>query len=431
MPAGGCDSVMRCEIIAVGTELTRGATVNTNAAELSVRLAALGLETVCHTAVPDDPAALGRAVEAAGSRAELLITTGGLGPTYDDLTKSVLAGCFGRKLVFHEEEAAFLRRHYEASGHRLTDNVLQQAWLPEGCEVFHNEWGTAPGCAFTADGLTVIMLPGPPYECLPMFDHCAAPWLASRAEQTVVSHSVHIFGLGESELEARYRPVLEKSENPVIATYAKRGEVQVQVTARARTRPEAEALCFPFIEKITADLGPLVYGVDAGSLEALVLALLRDRALSFASAESLTGGLIGARMTALPGASEVFRGGAVTYCDEMKAALLGVDETLLREKGAVSREVAAAMARGARERTGADFGVSATGLAGPDGDGRNPVGTVFIGLAAPDGVWVRHLRLGARRGRTAVRFLSASHAFDLLRRYLTGLALGENTTPAV
>ena len=415
---------MNCEILAVGTELLLGNTVNTNAAELSERLAALGLNVFWHTVVGDNPARLKDAAALAKSRADIVITTGGLGPTYDDLTKNVLADCFGKKLVFHEEEAEFLRRFYERRGHPMTENVLQQAWLPEGCAVFHNEWGTAPGCAFEAEGVTVVMLPGPPYECLPMFDACAAPYLAALSGETLVSRQIHVFGLGESEIEARFRAEMERMANPSLATYAKEGEVMLRVTAKDPTEAEAAALCEPVVEKVKSALGPYVYSVDVDSLEALVLSLLREKQLTFASAESLTGGLIGARFAALPGASEVFRGGAITYCNEVKAAMLGVDEALLAEKGAVSPEVAAAMAQGARRAAGADLAVSATGLAGPDGDGTNPVGTVFVGLASADGVWVRHLRLGAR-GRSRVRTMAASHAFDMLRRYLTGLPVAD------
>ena len=413
---------MNCEILAVGTELLLGNTVNTNAAELSDRLAALGLNVFWHTVVGDNPARLAAAADIAKGRADIIITTGGLGPTYDDLTKNVLAECFGKRLVFHEEEAAFLRKFYERRGRPMTENVLQQAWLPEGCAVFHNEWGTAPGCAFEADGVRVVMLPGPPYECLPMFDACAAAYLAALSGETLVSRQIHVFGLGESDIEARFRAEMEHMANPSLATYAKEGEVMLRVTAKASTDAEAAALCEPVVEKVKRELGHYVYSVDIDSLEALVLQLLKEKHLTFATAESLTGGLIGARFAALPGASEVFRGGAITYCNEVKAAMLGVDEGLLAEKGAVSREVAAAMAQGARRAAGADLAVSATGLAGPDGDGVNPVGTVFVGLASAEGVWVRHLRLGSR-GRNRIRTMAASNAFDMLRRWLTGLPI--------
>ena len=414
---------MTCEILAVGTELLLGHTVNTNASELGLRLAALGVDVLWHSVVGDNPGRLREAAIRAKTRADLVLCTGGLGPTYDDLTKNVLAECFGKRLVFCEEEAAFLRSFYEKRNRSMTPNVMQQAWLPEGSVIFHNDWGTAPGCAFEADGTRAILLPGPPYECLPMFDACAAPYLRALTGETLVSRQIKVFGLGESAVEQIFRAEMETMKNPSLATYAKEGEVMLRVTAKAKTEAEAAALCEPVVRRVTDALGAHVYGVDVDSLEALVLALLKERGLTFATAESLTGGLIGARFTALSGASAVFRGGALTYCDEVKAAMLGVPAELLAEKGAVSREVAAAMAEGARQAAGADLAVSATGLAGPDGDGVNPVGTVFVGLAGPDGTWVRHLTLGAGRGRNLVRALSASHAFDMLRRYLTGLPI--------
>ena len=412
---------MNCEILAVGTELLLGNTVNTDAADLSDRLASLGINVFWHTVVGDNPGRLAEAVAIAKGRADLIVTTGGLGPTYDDLTKNVLAESFGKALVLHPEEEAFLRDFYARRGHPFTDNVLQQAYLPEGCAVFHNHWGTAPGCAFEAAGVHVIMLPGPPHECLPMFRHWAEPYLRALSGDTLVSHQLHVFGMGESAVEALFRAEMERMTNPTLATYAKEGEVMLRVTAKAPTPAEAEALCAPVVDKVRAALGDIVYSVDIDSLEALCLSLLTARGKTLAAAESLTGGLISARFTALPGASAVFKGGAVTYCDEVKAGLLGVDPALLAHKGAVSEEVAAAMARGVRTAVGADFGLSATGLAGPDGDDRgHPVGTVFIGLAAEDGGWVRKLALGDR-GRNRVRTMSVNHAFDMLRRYLTGL----------
>ena len=415
---------MNCEILAVGTELLLGNTVNTNATSLSELLAELGVNVFWHTVVGDNPARLLDAVTVAKSRADLIVATGGLGPTYDDLTKNVFAEAFGKKLVYHEEEAEFLRRFYASRGRKLTDNVLQQAWLPEGSRVFHNEWGTAPGCAFEAEGVRVILLPGPPYECLPMFRACAAPYLAAMSGQTLVSRQIRVFGMGESAVEALFRDRMEHMANPSLATYAKEGEVMLRVTARAPSEAEAAALCEPVAAEVLKVLGDVVYGVDVDSLEAAVLPLLKEKGVTFAAAESLTGGLIGARFTALSGASAVFRGGAVTYCDEVKAGMLGIDADMIAEKHAVSEEVAAAMAQGVRRAAGADLGVSATGIAGPDTDeSGQPVGTVFVGLADAENVWVRHLKLGPNQGRNRVRTITANHAFDMLRRYLTGLPI--------
>ena len=413
---------MNCEILCVGTELLLGNTVNTNAAELSDLLAGLGVNVFWHTVVGDNPGRLAEAVAIARKRANLIITTGGLGPTYDDLTKNVLAQAFGREMEYHPEEADFLKRWFaKNTAVPFTENNLQQAYLPERCTVFHNDWGTAPGCAFEQDGVRVIMLPGPPNECIPMFRHCAVPYIKSLSGDVILSHQIRVFGKGESAVEDQLRARMEHMENPSLATYAKVGEMLLRVTAKAHTEAEAEKMCAPVVEMVQRELGSAVYGVDVDSLEALCLTLLKEKGLTFATAESLTGGLIGERFTALPGASAVYRGGAVTYCNDVKAAMLGVEPAILEEKGAVSYETAAAMARGARQAAGADLALSATGLAGPDGDGVHPVGTVFVGLADAERVWVRQLKLGTRRAR--VRQLAANHAFDMLRRYLQGLPI--------
>ena len=413
---------MNCEILCVGTELLLGNTVNTNAAELSDLLAGLGVNVFWHTVVGDNPGRLAEAVAIARKRANLIITTGGLGPTYDDLTKNVLAQAFGREMEYHPEEADFLKRWFaKNTAVPFTENNLQQAYLPERCTVFHNDWGTAPGCTFEQDGVRVIMLPGPPNECIPMFRHCAVPYIKSLSGDVILSHQIRVFGKGESAVEDQLRARMEHMENPSLATYAKVGEMLLRVTAKAHTEAEAEKMCAPVVEMVQRELGSAVYGVDVDSLEALCLTLLKEKGLTFATAESLTGGLIGERFTALPGASAVYRGGAVTYCNDVKAAMLGVEPAILEEKGAVSYETAAAMARGARLAAGADLALSATGLAGPDGDGVHPVGTVFVGLADAERVWVRQLKLGTRRAR--VRQLAANHAFDMLRRYLQGLPI--------
>ena len=414
--------IMNCEILCVGTELLLGNTVNTDAAELSGLLAELGVNVFWHTVVGDNPGRLAEAVDIAKKRADLIVTTGGLGPTYDDLTKNVLAERFGRKLEFHPEQAEALRAWFaKNTSVKYTDNNLQQAYLPERCTVFHNDWGTAPGCAFAEGGVHVIMLPGPPNECIPMFRFRAVPYLKSLGSDVILSHQIRVFGIGESAVEALLRSRMEQMRNPTLATYAKFGEVMLRATAKAPTEAQAEALCAPVVEMVKAELGDKVYGVDVDSLEALCLALLKEKGLTFATAESLTGGLIGQRFTALPGASAVYPGGAVTYCNAVKAGLLGIDRDSIEANGAVSYETAAAMARGARRAVGADLAVSATGLAGPDGDGVHPVGTVFVGLADRDNVWVRSLMLGTRRDR--VRQLAANHAFDMLRRYLQGLPI--------
>lgn len=414
------------ELIAVGTELLLGNIANTDAQTLSRELSALGINVYYHTVVGDNPERLNRAVEIARTRADLIITTGGLGPTCDDLTKTVLARAFGKRLVYNPEAAqrmeSYFQKLHPESGKTMTENNYQQAYLPEGCTPFQNDWGTAPGCGFEADGIRVVMLPGPPSECGPMFRTRAVPYLADLADGAIVNRSLRIFGMGESAVEFRLRDRMNAMRNPTLAPYAKEGEVELRITAKASDLAAAGALITPVEEELRRQFGPLVYGADVSSLEEVCLALLKEQGRSLACAESCTGGLIAKRITDLPGASAVFRGGVVSYTGEAKHGVLGVPRDLLDLHGAVSEPVAAAMAQGARRVLGADFALSTTGVAGPDPDDRgNPVGLVYAALAWDGGVHVRTIHAAGPRER--VRTVSASHAFDLLRRRLTGLEL--------
>ena len=410
------------ELIAVGTELLLGNIANTDAQMLSQGLSELGINVYYHTVVGDNPARLRSAVELARTRADIIITTGGLGPTCDDLTKNVLAECFGRPLVYDEESA----RRIEAYFHQLhtsrpmTQNNYQQAMLPQGCTILSNDWGTAPGCAFENDGVHVIMLPGPPRECAAMFRYRAVPYLKQFSDGEILSRTLRVFGLGESYVEDKLRDRMNALTNPTLAPYAKEGEVELRITAKAPTEEAARALIAPVEEEVRALLGNHVYGADVSSLEEVVLGLLREQQLTLGCAESCTGGLIAKRFTDLPGASAVFRGGVVSYVNDIKQGVLGVPQALLEEYGAVSEPVARAMAEGARTLLGCDLAVSATGVAGPDPDDRgNPVGLVYLALATPTGTFVKKLESNAG-GRPRIRNTSASHAFNLVRRYLQG-----------
>ena len=406
------------ELIAVGTEILLGSIANTDAQMLSEELAALGVNVLYHTVVGDNPARLADVLRLARSRADIVITTGGLGPTYDDLTKQTICEVFGRKNVFHSEIADGLRAHFASIGRELTENNLQQAYLPENCTIFPNHNGTAPGCGFCEGGVHMLMLPGPPSECRKMFQTGALPYLRALSDEVIVSHSLRIYGQGESQIEAMLHDQIVSMVNPSVAPYAKPDECMLRVTAKAKSEAEAEAMLQKAIGRLMPVVGEWVYGIDAGSLEEVVSALLRKKGLTLAAAESCTGGLIAKRMTDLPGASQVFLGGVVSYTNFVKATVLGVPQALLDEYGAVSEPVARAMAEGVRRITGADYGVSVTGVAGPDSDERgNAVGTVYVGLAGPDGMSCRLCRFG-KRSRGHIRGQSANTAFDLLRREL-------------
>lgn len=410
------------EIIAVGTELLLGNIANTNAQTLSQNLSTLGVNVFWHTVVGDNPERLAQAVETARRRADILITTGGLGPTYDDLTKQTVCAAFGKKLVFHPDILEDIRDFYTKNLHApMPENNRQQAELPEGCTIFDNPVGTAPGCAFEAGGVHVLMLPGPPHEMETMLRRWVEPYLRDLSGEVIVSHDIMTFGLGESYVDQLLHEQMARMENPSLATYAKPCEVRLRATAKAGSAQAAEALLAPVVEQVREVLGEYVYGVDVADLAQVCMEELLKRRLTLATAESCTGGLVARRLTALPGASRVYRGGVVSYWTEVKAAVLGVPQEILDTYGAVSEPTARAMAEGARLLTGAELAVSVTGVAGPDPDERNnPVGLVFIGLSTPDGTFCRRTESGRRR-RDRIQDLAANHALDMVRRYLTGL----------
>ena len=411
------------EIIAVGTELLLGNVANTDAQFLSEQLASVGVNVLYHTSVGDNPERLAEVIAIARRRADLLIFTGGLGPTYDDLTKETVCRSFGVDLVFHPEIVEEIRHYFDTVFRReMPECNLQQAQLPRGCTVFHNPVGTAPGCLFEKDGVTAVMLPGVPRECRYLTEHALIPWLREKHEGVILSHDLRVFGLTEPQVQERLSDIMDAAVNPSLAPYAKTGEVMLRLTAKAETPEKCEELMAPLLWDVRSRLGDCLYGVDVDSLEHRVLQLLQSRGLTLSAAESCTGGLIAKRITDLPGASSVFLGGIVSYTNGVKARVLDVPEDLLSTYGAVSAPVALAMAEGVRRLTGSDLAVSVTGVAGPDRDDRgNEVGTVFVALAAPDDTAVCHLDLGT--GRDRVRTAAAHHAFDMIRRYLTDLPI--------
>ena len=408
------------EIISVGTELLLGHVTNTDARDISELLSKIGINVLYHTVVGDNPQRLRQCVETAKERADIIITTGGLGPTCDDLTKQILAEAFGLELVADKAEMEGLY-DYINRGRILTENNYSQGMLPQGCTVFHNLWGTAPGCAFEAEGKTVIMMPGPPNECVPMFKAYGLPYLQKLSGEHIVSHTVDIFGMGESTVDSIFAEEMNAMINPSMAPYAKECDCLLKITAKAESMEAAEAMIAPVLKEVREKLGDAVYGMDVESMEEALIKLMEEKPMSFAAAESCTGGYIAKRFTDLPGASRFFKGGMVTYTNEAKAALLGIDPALIEEKGAVSHEVARAMAENCRRILKSDAGIGVTGLAGPDGDGVNEVGTVFVAMAVEGCTYVKELHMGDYHTRSYIRRMAGNHAFDMLRRYLSGL----------
>lgn len=419
------------EIISIGTELLLGQITNTDARDIAQRLARIGINVLYTTEVGDNPERLARCIEIAKERVDIIITTAGLGPTVDDLTKVLLARSFGLELVMDEKEKQGLYDYITNEGYseEMSRNNLQQAMLPEGCTVFHNYWGTAPGCAFQKDGKVVLMFPGPPKECIPMFDRYGIPYLKQFSDEEIFSHEIRVFGTSESAMDFMLRDLMKDLTNPSMAPYAKEADCFLRVTAKARSEEEAEVMMKPVIEKAVEILGDNVYGFDISCVEERVFQLMSQQKKTFATAESCTGGDIARRFTDMSGASEFYVGGAVTYTDDVKARVLGIDPELIREHTAVSEPVARAMAENIRRITGADYAVSTTGLAGPDGDGIHEVGTVFCGLAMEGKTEVIELHLGANRTRDYIRRCAGNFCFDMLRRAMTGLPMMNITEP--
>ncbi|MCI8910578.1 MAG: competence/damage-inducible protein A [Oscillibacter sp.] len=412
------------ELIAVGTELLLGNIANTNAQEISEALSTLGINVFWHTTVGDNPQRLEEVLATARRRADILITTGGLGPTYDDLTKQTVCAAFGRALVPHPEILEDIRTFYETAIHMpMPPNNAQQAELPEDCVVFDNPVGTAPGCAFEAEGVHVLMLPGPPHEMRTMLRRCAVPYLRGLSSEVIVSRDIMTFGMGESAVDQLLHERMARMTNPTLATYAKPFEVRLRATAKAESEEAAQAMLNPVWEMVCETLGDVVYGVDVADLAECCQGLLLQRGMTLATAESCTGGLVSEKITALPGASLVYRGGVVSYWTAVKGSVLEVPQEILDSYGPVSEECARAMAEGVQRITGADLGVSVTGVAGPDPDERGvPVGIVYIGLSTPEGTFCRRTDSGPTR-RDRIRGIAANHAFDVVRRYLMGLPI--------
>lgn len=407
------------EILCVGTELLMGNVVNTNATAIARGLAELGLNLYHQSVVGDNPGRLQEAVELALSRSDIVITTGGLGPTYDDLTKETIAGCLGRRLLPHEESHQAVLEYFRRMGRTPCANNLKQTMMPEGAEVFPNRNGTAPGCAIFGtgkwEGKTAILLPGPPRECEPMFRDQVMPFLRRESDTRLVSRCLYFFGIGESALAQKLDRLMRESENPTVAPYCKTGEVMLRVTARVKDGEDPEPVLAPALEEIRREAGEFLYGVDVGDLQTALVRALLEKGLHVATAESCTGGLVAERITRVPGASGAFEWGAVTYSCAAKARVLGVKEETLEKFGAVSPQTAAEMAAGARRASGADIALAVTGNAGPEPSEGKEVGLVYVAVDSPALSTVRELHLPARGSdsRAFIRELASSHALRL------------------
>jgi nicotinamide-nucleotide amidase len=413
---------MRCEIISVGTELLLGQIVNTNAAWIGQRLADVGWDCLRHTAVGDNQGRIADTIREALARADAVIVTGGLGPTQDDVTREAVAAVAGARLIRDPEIERWLKERFARFGvRRMATMNLRQADVPEGARTIDNPRGTAPGLIVEVGGKPVYAVPGVPREMEGMLERVVLPDLAARAGEgrAIVSRTLRTAGIGESRVAERLTPLWEAAEGVTMAYLASAGEVRVRLTSVGATREEALVAIAPVEAAVRAELGTAVYGSDDELLEQVVGRLLREQGQSLATAESLTGGLLGGRVTTVPGASEYYRGGVVAYATEAKASLLGVDQQLLDHYGPVSEPVAAAMAEGARRAFEAGVGLATSGVAGPTEQGQ-PIGTLCLAVADAAGTVSATTR--APGDRAQVRAWATTLALDLLRRRVEGVA---------
>lgn len=406
---------MRAEIICVGTELLMGQVLNTNTRYLAQGLAPAGIDVYYQLVVGDNPARLKEAVQTSLGRSDILLLSGGLGPTEDDLTKETVAEAMGLvPLELYPEEWDKIVDFFAQTNRIPSPNNKKQAMFPRtGCTILPNPKGTAPGCILEKDGKAAVLMPGPPRELIPMFEDYVAPYLAKKSDHKLYSRELRIFGMGEGQVEYTLLPLIDGQTNPTLATYAETGEVKLRITARCETMEEGERMLAPYIEKVHDLLGDVIYSDAGKTLPRCCHDLLIAQGKTLSCAESCTGGLLSSAFVDLPGSSAYFMEGDVTYAESAKMASLGVRADTLANHSAVSAQCAREMAEGMRKKAQTDYALATTGYAGPDGE---EVGHVFVALAHEGGTKVRELHLTGDRSR--IRRLTVLNGLDLLRRKL-------------
>lgn len=409
---------MICEIVCVGTEILLGDIVNTNAVYISRKLALMGISVLRQSVVGDNNARLDEMLRQALDRSDIVITTGGLGPTADDITRDRCCEVMGSNLVLNEKIKNQIESYFKNKNIVMAESNLRQAYVPEDGIVFENHNGTAPGFAIEKNSKILITLPGPPREMKPMFEENVVPLLRKYSNKTIISHNIKMIGIGESNMAEEAGDLLD-GENPTVAPYAKDGECLLRVTASGENEKEAEEKARPVIEKITEKFENYIYAIDEPNIETALVKLLKKYHLKISLAESCTGGYAAKRITDISGASEVFDCAVVSYSNEIKHKVLGVSKEDLEKYGAVSESVARQMAEGIRRLSGADFGIGITGIAGPLSDNTNkPVGLSYVAVSDADGTECIEI-MTSRQDRDYNRYVNASRAFDLVRRKIT------------
>jgi nicotinamide-nucleotide amidase len=407
------------EIIAVGSEMLTPRKIDTNSLFLTDHLNGIGVEVVRKSVIGDDRERLSPAVRSAMESARIIILTGGLGPTEDDVTRDAVAAATGRMLTFHSDIAQAIAERFKRRGRKMAEINKRQAYVIEGAEIIPNDRGTAPGQWLEHEGHVILLLPGPPGELQAMFKGACLPRLETMLPRQVIrTRFFRVAGMGESDLDQLIAPVYTKYTNPATTILAGAGDIQIHLRARCQDVDEAEALLNEVAPPIEHLLGDRIYSCNGDPLEVIVGEMLRQRGATISIAESCTGGMLGEKITSVPGSSDYFAGGFITYSEAMKTELLGVDPELIRDHTAVSEAVAKAMAQGARSRTSSIYAISTTGIAGPGGGtDTSPVGAVWIALAGPDGVEARRVQLPG--DRTLIRQFAVQIALDFVRRRLT------------
>ncbi len=407
---------LRAEIIAIGTEILLGDIINSNASYIARGLAGLGIDTFHQQVVGDNPRRVKQAMEEAYENANLVITSGGLGPTEDDLSKEMGAEYFGVPMVMDEIAREHIRNYMTLRGRTIPDNNWKQAMLPEGCRPLYNHNGTAPGFILEKDGKILIMLPGPPSEIVPMFDEQVIPYLRSLSEDVMISRTLHLCGMGESAVESVLHDEMITMTNPTLAPYAKEGVVDLRITAKGESEEACREMIAPVEAHIRELFGDLVFGADSDTLPQVLLRELSQRGLKLAVAEACAGGLISSKLVSVSGASAAYLGGLVAYSDESKIRLLGVRKETLSDFGAVSEATACEMAIGAAKAFGADAAIAETGIAEPASDTSKPSGTVCVAVYLKGEVSAVTMRYS--RNRNSNREMASTAALNELRKAL-------------
>ena len=405
---------MNCELISVGTEILLGDILNTNVQYLSKALASLGIGVTHHSTVGDNKQRLLDTLDTAFTRCDAVILTGGLGPTPDDLTKETCTEYFGKELYLDDKILEEIESYFKLKNIPMPESNKKQALVPEGSIILENNNGTAPGFIMEKDGKIIVILPGPPKEMVPMYRESVEPYLRKFTNEIILSKNIRTFGIGESAMSELVEDLLEGS-NPTVAPYAKSGEALLRVTAKAQSEEDAEKLMTPVIDEIKSRLGDYIYGIDCASIEEAVAKLLMERKQTVAFAESCTGGLCAKRLTDIPGTSEIFHCGVVSYSNDIKMKVLGVKAETIEKYTEVSAECAKEMAEGARLLSGADYAVSITGYAGPGDD--EEVGLIYIGISSKNETRAVKLLTGHKGTscRDYNRLVASSRAFNELR----------------